>query len=217
MASDDELFQRFGKTIPSGTRLFEDGDHGDQMFIIQTGKVKIIKSFGDVEKTLAVLPEGEFFGEMAILNDEPRSAAAEVVEDAKLLVIDSKTFESMITGNGEIALRIIKKLTSRLQEADNQIAAMMIKDSNMKLVHAFKRMTRSGEKLESGGIKINASRDDLASHAGLPKDKVDEILGKIFRVGVVVEGEDGFVIPSVKKLDKFLEFLAMKEQFGDVG
>ena len=62
-----------------------------------------------------IMEPGEFFGEMAILNNEPRTASAIVEEDSQLLVIDPKTFEAMIKGNSEIALRMIKKLSQRLK------------------------------------------------------------------------------------------------------
>jgi len=83
-----QLFTRFGKKIPPGTTLFQEGDKGEEMFIIQSGKVKISKRIRGVEKTLATLDKGEFFGEMAILNDKPRSASAETTEESEMLVID---------------------------------------------------------------------------------------------------------------------------------
>src|SRR3990172_1049924 len=133
MANEDALFQRLGRVFPTGTVLFRDGETGKEMYVIQAGKVKISKKIRDTEKTLAVLGEGEFLGEMSILNNKPRSATAEVVEEAKLLVIDPKMFEQMLKGNPEIAVRIIKKLAQRLQEADDQIENLMIKDTSSKI------------------------------------------------------------------------------------
>src|SRR5262245_47982518 len=112
--ADDQLFNRFGRDLPAGTVLFREGEFGNQMFVIQSGSVRITKIVRDTEKLLAILPAGEFFGEMAILNNKPRSANAIVHEDARLLVIEAKTFEGMIRGNTEIALRLIKKLAQRL-------------------------------------------------------------------------------------------------------
>src|SRR5574337_1045094 len=94
-----QLFSRFGKKIPIGTVLFHEGDKGEEMFIIQSGRVKISKRIRGVEKTLATLEKGEFFGEMAILNDKPRSASAETIEECDRLVIDRKTFDARIRGN----------------------------------------------------------------------------------------------------------------------
>ena len=150
MGSESQLFQRFGRVVPSGTLLFHENDPGEEMFIIQTGKVKISKKVRNVEKTLVVLGKGEFFGEMAILNDRPRSATAEVVEDSEILVIDRKTFETMIRGNAEIALRIIKKLSARLQEADNQIENLMIRDNTSRIVDLLAKLARTPASTRGG-------------------------------------------------------------------
>jgi len=79
--------------------LFREGEPGKEMFVLQSGKIAISKKVRDVEKVLAVLGPGEFFGEMAIISNKPRNASAIVEEDAKLLVIDPRTFEGMIRGS----------------------------------------------------------------------------------------------------------------------
>src|SRR5260370_13825056 len=98
MAGEDALFQRFGKEFKRGHVLFREGEPGKEMYVIQAGKVNITKTVRDTEKILATLGAGEFLREMAILNNEPRSAGATVADDAKLLVIDTTTFEAMIRG-----------------------------------------------------------------------------------------------------------------------
>src|ERR687886_3110776 len=135
MAGEDALFQRFGKEFKRGDVLFREGEPGKEMYVIQAGKANITKRVRDTEKILATLGSGEFFGEMAILNNKPRSAGAIMAEDGKLLVIDPRTFEAMIRGNVEIAVRLIKKLSDRLQEADEQIENLLLKDPNSRVVH----------------------------------------------------------------------------------
>jgi CRP/FNR family transcriptional regulator, cyclic AMP receptor protein len=120
---DDRLLQRFAREFPRGTVLFREGEPGTDMYVVQRGKVAISKRAGAGEKVLSTLGQGEFFGEMSILCNRPRSATATVLEDARLIVVDAKTFEAMVRGNGEIALRMIRKLADRLQEADDQIVA----------------------------------------------------------------------------------------------
>ncbi|MHB1846498.1 MAG: cyclic nucleotide-binding domain-containing protein, partial [Deltaproteobacteria bacterium] len=96
MSAEDQLFQRFGRSFPKGTVLFREGDGGAEMYVVRSGKVAITKAVGNVEKLLATLGVGEFFGELSILSGKPRTASASVVEEAALLVIDPKTFEAMI-------------------------------------------------------------------------------------------------------------------------
>src|SRR5450432_1798383 len=160
MGAEDQLFERFGRSFPAGHRLFREGEHGNEMFVIQTGRVRISKVVRDTEKTLAILDAGEFFGEMSILNDKPRSANATVEDEAKLLVIDPKTFEAMIRGNAEIAIRMIKKLAARLQETDTQIENLLLKDHNSRVVHYLSSAAKNG-KPEDGGVRIDIPLRDM--------------------------------------------------------
>jgi len=95
------------------------------MFVIQSGLVQVLKQVGHDERALATLGRGEFLGEMAILNGKPRNATAVVLEDARCLVIDARTLESMVQKNPEIAMRLIKKLARRLDGADELIQILM--------------------------------------------------------------------------------------------
>ena len=213
MGSDELLVQKFGKKVMAGTVLFKDGEAGKQMFVIHTGKIKITKKIGDVEKTLAILPAGEFFGEMAILNDEPRTATAIVEEDSQLLVIDPKTFEAMIRGNSEISLRMIKKLAQRLKQADEQIESLMIKDNNTKIISILAKLAENEGEATAGGIKIMLTVKDLSMKTGLAEPKITEILNKVISARILTVEEKSMTVSDAGKLRKFLDFLTLKEQF----
>src|SRR5438270_452316 len=88
---------------PSGTVLFREGDRGQTMYVIRSGKVNISKRIGDSEITLAMLGAGEFFGEMALLEGLPRSAGATVVEEALLIEVAQGAFATVVRRNSEIA------------------------------------------------------------------------------------------------------------------
>ena len=118
MKKEEQLFWKFGKDFPKGTVLFREGDLGREMFIIQQGKVQVRKKVGTAEEVLAELSDGEFFGEMALLMGMDRSATVEVIEDSKLLVINPDTFESLLKSNLEIALKMLRKMASRLRATD---------------------------------------------------------------------------------------------------
>jgi CRP-like cAMP-binding protein len=124
MSADKDGFARFLKHFPKGTVLFHEGDEGEDMYIIRSGKVAIRKRVPHGEITLAVLEKGDFFGEMALLERKPRSAGAEVVEDGDLIVIGSEIFGDMIKGNPEIAVRMLRKYSLRLREMTKQLDEM---------------------------------------------------------------------------------------------
>jgi CRP-like cAMP-binding protein len=104
--------------LPAGSFLFREGDLGTDMFIIQEGKIEILNRMSDEDRVLATLEKGDFFGEMSVLEDMPRAASARALTDAKLLQINGSTFDQMLQGNPEIAVRMMRKLSRRLRETD---------------------------------------------------------------------------------------------------
>lgn len=216
MAEGDQLFARFGKTCPAGTVLFKEGDEGATMYVLQSGRVRISKEGKDGSKTLAVLGPGEFFGEMAILNRKPRTASAEVVEPARLLVLDAKTFEAMVLSNVEIAVRLIKKLARRLDNADTLIEILMHRDPKARVILGLSREAEQGGiEQDDGSVLVPLSREDLAAQVGLTPDEVSDVLSRLTRLRMVDETVDGFVIQDVLRLSEFLEFLEMRDKFGE--
>ncbi len=178
--------------------------------------MNISKRAGDVEKILSSLGPGEFLGEMSILNNKPRSATATCAEHSRLLVIDAKTFEAMIRGNAEIAIRMIKKLSDRLAEANAQIENLLFADATTRVVHF---LATAAEKVPGGpaGHKLAILPRELPGRVGVKPEQADEVLMKLLKARIVAVHPDGFVVPDPAKLRQFLEFLQMKAQFGDVG
>ncbi len=215
MAGEDQLFQRFGKEFPRGTVLFRDGDPGKEMFVVQSGKVNITKTVRDTEKILATLGAGEFFGEMAILNNKPRSAGAVMAEDGKLLVIDPRTFEAMIRGNVEIAVRLIKKLSDRLQDADGQIETLLLRDPNSRVVHHLLQAALKRGKETPQGKLVAVNLNELHGSLALSPEEVQDAVTRTAKARIIVLVPEGVVVPDPNKMQKYLEFLEMKERFGD--
>ncbi len=210
--ASQQMFAKFGKHIPAGTMLFNEGDRGEEMYIIQSGKVKISKKIRGVEKTLATLDKGEFFGEMAILNDKPRSASAETIEDSEMLVIDRKTFDTLLRSNVEIAIRFIKRLADRLREANDQMEALMIRDNTSRLVSLLAKKVREGK-----GGSVTVSIEDLAGMAGIESGQARMILEKLAGVRILaVTPDEKVAISSQDQVDRLLRYLEMREIFGEM-
>jgi len=215
MAGEDALFQRFGREFKRGEVLFREGEPGREMYVVQSGKVNITKTVRGNEKILATLGAGEFFGEMSILNNQPRSAGAVVHDDAKLLVLDPRTFEAMIRGNVEIAVRLIKKLSDRLQEADEQIENLLLRDADSRVVHyLLQRALKRGRETPQGKL-VSVNLGELHGRMGLSADEVQEAVQKLAKARIVALVPEGVVVPDLGKMQKYLDFLEMKERFGD--
>jgi len=216
MGAEETLFQRFGKEFPKGSVLFNEGEPGKEMFVIQSGRVAITKQVRDVEKVLAVLGPGEFFGEMAIISNKPRNASANVQEDAKLLVIDPKTFEGMIRGNSEIAVRMIKKLAERLSEADAQIESLLLSDPGSRLINQILQNVQQRGRPTDEGIEIDFLIREMPRIIGVGEPAIRLQLDKLERAGMLKRTGDRITVYDSGRLHDFLNYLEMKWKFGDL-
>jgi CRP/FNR family transcriptional regulator, cyclic AMP receptor protein len=216
MGAEETLFQRFGKEFPKGTVLFREGEPGKEMFVLQSGRVSISKRVRDVEKVLAVLGPGEFFGEMAIISNKPRNASAVVAEDAKLLVIDPKTFEGMIRGNSEIAVRMIKKLSERLSEADAQIENLLLADPSSRVLHQILQICQTRGRPTEEGIEIDFQVRDQPRLIGVGEPAIRFMLDKLERASLIERSGDRLIVYDTARLHDYLNYLEMKWKFGDL-
>jgi hypothetical protein len=161
----------FTVAFKQGDYLFREGDLGTEMYIIQDGQVAILKEIDGEERELARLDKGDFFGEMSVLEDLPRTASAKAVVDSRLLEINGSTFDQMLRSNPEIAVRMMRKLARRLRETD-------------KLLDEDKQMSVTGRAHEvpppaSGPIRVSASSErliDLDSRDEFPLNAGEETL-----------------------------------------
>ncbi len=210
----DPLFLRFGREFRAGDVLFREGERGEDMYVIQSGLVRILKQVGEEERPLATFGRGEFLGEMAILNGKPRTATAVVIEDAKCLVIDAATLEQMISNNAEIALRLVKKLARRLDSADEMIQILLNPDPKARVLHGLKRHAETFGEETGLGVRVLVSRADLAREVGVEDEQVHDVLARLQRLRIAADDEMGaIVVMDLPRLLEFMEFLEMPRRF----
>lgn len=117
-ATSSKKKPNFAIDVAADEIIFREGDLGTEMYIIQEGKVEILKQFRGENQQLAMLGQGDFFGEMSILEDQPRAATARAATDVTLLQINGTTFDQMLRKNPEVAVRMMRKLSRRLRDTD---------------------------------------------------------------------------------------------------
>jgi len=115
-------------TYASGDVIFREGDLGTEMYIIQEGEVHIIKHINGESHLLSKLERGDFFGEMAVLESVPRTADAVAASDVRAVVINGARFDEMLRKNPEVAVRIIRKYSKRLREANALLERLVGKE-----------------------------------------------------------------------------------------
>jgi CRP-like cAMP-binding protein len=204
MTDDSGLFNKFGITVNPGDILFREGDEGDKMYIIQRGNIRISKIIEGTDHELAILGKGDFFGEMAIVTNESRSATATALNTTDLLEFDKQGFLSLINKNAKIALNIIEKLCRRLKKLHIQIQHMGRKNSRtlvaLHLSQAFKNDSDA-----DGRIPYDTSINDISLNLEIPFEGIESILSEFQNEGIITKEETELVLESKKKLNAVIE------------
>jgi CRP/FNR family cyclic AMP-dependent transcriptional regulator len=167
----DDPLQKFAKTYAPGTVVFREGEAGDEMYIIQRGKVRVSKDFSGKPHLIAVLEKGEFFGEMAIVSRLRRSATVTAIDEVEALAFDRDGLLKMITRNPRIGLSIIDRLCRRLQAAHREVQHLVQRDRAgliaLHLRHLFQELPAGAPSLP-----LAATLDDASLAFELPLEEV---------------------------------------------
>ncbi len=201
--------ENFIKIFPKGSLIFREGEPGDSMFFIESGKVKILKKIRGGEKVLTILQRGDFFGEMAILTGKPRTASAEAMSDVKVLEIKKDFFEEFLKTNVDVAIKLIKKMAERLRETDMLLEMANLKDDRVKVTLALLQLAE--ESGSDGEVEIDPV--ELHSRSFTTTELLKDALRVLSSRNLIKVQDKTIIIPSVERLQKFHQFLLLKSEF----
>ena len=135
------------RTIPKGGVILSQGAPGDALYLIRAGQVKVTVIAEDGrEVILSVLASGSFFGEMALLDDEPRSAHVIAMSPTTLLQLRREDFHARLRSSPDLSVALLRELSRRLRRADDTITSLMLLDVNGRVAHLLLELAR-----EEGG------------------------------------------------------------------
>ena len=160
--------------------LFED-DPGDALYVVAQGQVKVVLIGEDGrEVILSVMGEGEFFGEMALVDDEPRSAHVIAMEDSTLLVIRREDFQGLLAQTPGIGLALLRELSRRLRRVDEKVGSLVLLDVNGRVAHLLLRMAD-----DEGGDRITRklTHHTIAQMIGSSRETVSRTMRELVDKG----------------------------------
>ncbi|HTO20980.1 MAG TPA: Crp/Fnr family transcriptional regulator [Spirochaetia bacterium] len=210
MKIDKSTFEQHVRFFDQGAVIFKENDDGNEMFIIIQGVVEIRKSTGaSSSKVLSTLQKGDMFGEMAIIEKQPRSASAVAVQPTRVLVLNEKLYDNMIATNPDFARKMNRVLSERIRRADAIIQNIMTTNRQNQLWTGLVQYAK-----EKGVATFKGSRVSISeftrwgvAHLGMAEKDVQAILQQLLKRGVVaysargkeeilIEPKEGVVIPD---------------------
>ncbi len=185
--------RRFG----SGQIIFHHGDPGGLLYIITSGKVKITYSTPEgQEALLAILGAGDFFGELALLDDSPRSATAESLVPTETLTLRRRAFMQYITENPDFSLHVLKTLAVHIRRLNSQISDIFFLDLPARLARVLLHLADGhGRQVDEGVlIDLAITQTDLAEMTGATRVSINKTLGRFRRAKWIQATGRKFVI-----------------------
>jgi CRP-like cAMP-binding protein len=175
---DYSMFERFTRTFESGEMIFSEFEPGEAFYLIQEGRVELVKVIGDVEKTLDILGPTEMFGEMAILENSPRSATAIALDRVQVLEFNRQNFEILISGNPQIALKLLKTFAVRLYDAKRKFMILTLEDPQARIADVFLMLDENqiGIDRTTDARVFQATVEDIAHWAAMSVREAREII-----------------------------------------
>jgi len=159
---------------------------GSTMFIILEGRVKISRiSEEGREVILSILSEGDFFGEMSILDGQNRSANVVTLDDSKIMVIRREDFLQMLHDYPQIAINLLKELAHRLRRSDAQIKSLSLQNATGKVASTLLRIADDSGKIHLGQVEIPRlpPQQDLANMAGTSRETISRVIKALTKEG----------------------------------
>lgn len=167
MSAPRSLAQAPELHLPKGTVLFRQGDAGEEMFVIASGRVRLTLLQEEHEKEVDLLGPGDFFGELSLLNGAPRTASAQIVEDATLVSIRRDVFAMMMQDDLDVVFRMMNVLGQRLSQANQQVRGQMQRLAYLHVLgHCLQRCLAGGE------APARLDLDAIVRELGMPAAEV---------------------------------------------
>ena len=193
------------KHFENGNYIFLEDSEGEQCFFVLEGSVKVTRLSKDGrEVILAMLNEGDFFGEMSLLDGESRSANVIALEKTKVLTLDRNDFIEVVNDYPQIAVQLLKELARRLRKSDRQIASLSLSDAEKRIALCIIRFADEQGVIQNGKVSIPKTpiQQDIANMAGTSRETVSRALGLLEKEDLIERNGRELIILDYKKFIK---------------
>jgi CRP/FNR family transcriptional regulator, cyclic AMP receptor protein len=199
-------FDRFAKKIPKGQMIFCEYEPGNSFYLIQDGRVQITKVMGDIEKAIDILRPGELFGEMAILEEAPRSASAIALDTVTLLEFNRANFEILMQGNPQIALTLLKTFVKRIYDQRRRFMILRLNDVQARVADVFLMLYEGMVPKDSDKDKweFQVTTNDVAHWAGITPEKARTVINQFVNQHRVELYPNKIVVQNIHDLQRLV-------------
>lgn len=207
-------FSRFAKQFEPGSVIISEYEPGDCFYLIQSGQVQLVKCVNGAKKNLDILMPSEFFGEMAILENSPRSATCVAIDNVEVLEFNKENFEILITGNPQIALILLKLFCKRIYDQKRRLKILVLQDKQARIADVFLMFDEINpvSNPNERSRQFNLTMQDLAHWAGLSLDEVRDEMNKFIEKRRIDVYDGYMVVNNIMDLKRFVDQKSVQRQ-----
>lgn len=206
-------FSRFAKKFPKGSVIFSEFEQGSSFYLIQSGRVQLIKIINDSEKNLDILQPGEIFGEMAILDNSPRSASAIAYDDVIALEFNKENFEILMMGNPIIAMRLLKTFVKRIYTQKRRFMILTIEDKTARIADVFLMLDETTPNIDRSTEmrSFDITIEEVSRWVGFSKEETEDNIKKFIDQGRISVYDDKIIVQNITDLTRYVNTRRSKE------
>ncbi|TDO89270.1 CRP/FNR family transcriptional regulator [Halanaerobium saccharolyticum] len=188
------------RKFKNGELIYLEGEIGKNIYIIESGLVKLYRSNEEGNQyILRLLKEGDFFGELVLFKEEQLSSSAEAVGDCTICMLPKDELEKLIKSSPELSYKLLSAITSRLNKTENKLQSLALEDAKEKTMRLLLELAKESGIKKENGILINLplSRDGLANLIGTTQETLSRKLSALQQEGLIsIQGQKKILIKN---------------------
>jgi CRP/FNR family cyclic AMP-dependent transcriptional regulator len=205
MGLDEKFFEKFGIEYAPNEIIFCEFEPGNEFYFIQSGRIRLVKLIQNREKNLTVLTEGDIFGEMAILEEQPRSATAIAMDHVKLLKFHRDNFDALISGNPQLAYKLLVIFSKRIYDAKRRLMILLLEEPQLKVMDVLVMLAEQDPHLDmQNEVSLQVTAQDVARWAGITEDDAEKELTHLSRLDKIELFGDRIVVKKIREFQRLV-------------
>lgn len=209
--SGEDLRQVADLAVPrrfeAGQVVFREGDASDTCYVVRSGRARAIRAHQDGRTiTLAHFGPGDIFGELAMFDDERRSATVEALEETEAIAVLGPDMRRLLARHGQIAIKLIIALGRRLRETNERLSRQSFQTVQSRVATVLDQLVEQarGEGAPDGEVLITATQSDVAKLAGSSRESASRFLAVLERAGVITQGRGRLIVHDARALQGYV-------------
>jgi CRP-like cAMP-binding protein len=209
--ADDDLARVAEVAVPrrlsAGEVVFREGDESDTCYVVRAGHARAVREHPDGRTiTLANFGPGDIFGELAMFDNERRSATIETLESTEVIAILGRDMRRLLREHPDIAVKLIGALGRRLRETNERLARQSFQTVQSRVASVLLQLVvdARSEGAGDGDVLITATQADLAQLAGSSRESASRFLAVLERAGIITQGRGRLVVHDTPALKRYV-------------